>query len=89
MEVQQQIEPSSHVWMSISRKGFFVQHLSEIYFVVQVLLTLNKPKNGVECPFLVLHAAELGIDTKVHKFDMLATTYIKTISVKCLDITGL
>ncbi|XP_060797783.1 intermembrane lipid transfer protein VPS13C isoform X2 [Neoarius graeffei] len=57
--------------------------------IIEVLLTLNKPKNGVECPFLVLHAAELGIDTKVHKFDMLATTYIKTISVKCPDIPDL
>ncbi|KAG7327785.1 hypothetical protein KOW79_009391 [Hemibagrus wyckioides] len=54
--------------------------------IMEVLLTLNKPKNGVESQFLVLHAAELGIDTKVHKFDMMATTYIKTISVKCPDI---
>ncbi|KAK3562082.1 hypothetical protein QTP86_027175 [Hemibagrus guttatus] len=54
--------------------------------IMEVLLTLNKPKNGVESPFLVFHAAELGIDTKVHKFDMMATTYIKTISVKCPDI---
>ncbi|TSM20261.1 Vacuolar protein sorting-associated protein 13C [Bagarius yarrelli] len=56
--------------------------------IMEVLLTLKKPKNGVESPFLVLQAAELGIDTKVHKFDMMATTYIKTISVKCPNIQG-
>ncbi|KAF7703592.1 hypothetical protein HF521_022599 [Silurus meridionalis] len=57
--------------------------------IMEVLLTLCKPKNGIECPFLVLTAAELGIDTIVHSFDMQATTYIKTISVKCPDISDI
>ncbi|KAI2662683.1 Vacuolar protein sorting-associated protein 13C [Labeo rohita] len=50
-----------------------------------VMLKLKKSKNGKECPFLVLHAAQLGINTKVRKYDMEATTYIKTISMKCLE----
>ncbi|XP_062868929.1 intermembrane lipid transfer protein VPS13C isoform X1 [Trichomycterus rosablanca] len=53
--------------------------------IMEVLLTLKKPKYGTESPFLVLHAAQLGIDTTVHKYDMLATMYIKSISVKCLE----
>ncbi|XP_066503943.1 intermembrane lipid transfer protein VPS13C isoform X2 [Hoplias malabaricus] len=53
--------------------------------IMEVMMTLKKPKNGIECPFLVLHAAQLGVQTEVHKFDMEATTYIKTISMKCLE----
>lgn len=56
---------------------------------LQVMLKLKKSKNGKECPFLVLHVAQLGIDTKVRKYDMEATTYIKTISMKSLEFTGL
>uniref|UniRef100_A0A8C1KKI0 Vacuolar protein sorting 13 homolog C n=1 Tax=Cyprinus carpio TaxID=7962 RepID=A0A8C1KKI0_CYPCA len=53
--------------------------------IKEVMLKLKKSKNGKECPFLVLHVAQLGIDTKVRKYDMEATTYIKTISMKCLE----
>ncbi|GAA6110095.1 vacuolar protein sorting-associated protein 13C isoform X2 [Tachysurus ichikawai] len=80
------VETESHPAIT---SGSFVENVVIVllkFEIMEVLLTLNKPKNGVESPFLVLHAAELGIDTKVHKFDMLATTYIKTISVKCPDI---
>uniref|UniRef100_UPI0037E99E70 intermembrane lipid transfer protein VPS13C n=1 Tax=Semicossyphus pulcher TaxID=241346 RepID=UPI0037E99E70 len=51
----------------------------------EVLLTLKKPKEHKESPFLVFHVAQLGIDTKVRKYDMCATTYIKKITMKCLE----
>ncbi|XP_053369844.1 intermembrane lipid transfer protein VPS13C isoform X1 [Clarias gariepinus] len=82
-------ETQSHPVMSSGTTSENVVNVLLKFEIMEVLLTLNKPKNGVECPFLVLHAAELGIDTKVHEFDMLATTYIKTISVKCPDIPDL
>ncbi|XP_060923538.1 intermembrane lipid transfer protein VPS13C isoform X1 [Limanda limanda] len=53
--------------------------------IKEVLLTLKKPGDQTETPFLVLHAAHLGIDTKVRKYDMCATTYIKKITMKCLE----
>ncbi|KAM9860925.1 intermembrane lipid transfer protein VPS13C [Aulostomus maculatus] len=51
--------------------------------IKEVLLTLKKPKDQKESPFLVFHVSHLGIDTKVRKYDMCATTYIKTIALKC------
>ncbi|XP_034470795.1 vacuolar protein sorting-associated protein 13C isoform X1 [Hippoglossus hippoglossus] len=53
--------------------------------IKEVLLTLKKPREKTETPFLVLHVAQLGIDTKVRKYDMCATTYIKKITMKCLE----
>ncbi|XP_062245681.1 intermembrane lipid transfer protein VPS13C isoform X2 [Platichthys flesus] len=53
--------------------------------IKEVLLTLKKPREKTETPFLVLHAAHLGIDTKVRKYDMCASTYIKKITMKCLE----
>uniref|UniRef100_A0A8C4NUD4 Vacuolar protein sorting-associated protein 13C n=1 Tax=Dicentrarchus labrax TaxID=13489 RepID=A0A8C4NUD4_DICLA len=53
--------------------------------IKEVLLTLKKPREQKELPFLVLHVAHLGIDTKVRKYDMCATTYINKITMKCLD----
>ncbi|XP_041649214.1 vacuolar protein sorting-associated protein 13C isoform X2 [Cheilinus undulatus] len=49
----------------------------------QVLLTLKKPIEKKESPFLVFHVAQLGIDTKVRKYDMCASTYIKKITLEC------
>ncbi|XP_075873846.1 intermembrane lipid transfer protein VPS13C isoform X3 [Nelusetta ayraudi] len=48
--------------------------------IQEVLLTLKKQQ---EKPFLVLQVSHLGIDTKVRKYDMCATTYIRKIGVKC------
>uniref|UniRef100_A0A8P4GHH0 Vacuolar protein sorting-associated protein 13C n=1 Tax=Dicentrarchus labrax TaxID=13489 RepID=A0A8P4GHH0_DICLA len=42
-------------------------------FLFKVLLTLKKPREQKELPFLVLHVAHLGIDTKVRKYDMCVT----------------
>ncbi|KAJ0001755.1 hypothetical protein NQD34_001551 [Periophthalmus magnuspinnatus] len=53
--------------------------------IKEMKLTLKKPKNLVETPFLVLHAAQLGIDTKVRKYDTCATVYIREITVNCLE----
>ncbi|XP_057184501.1 intermembrane lipid transfer protein VPS13C-like, partial [Triplophysa rosa] len=55
--------------------------------IKEVMLKLKKSTNKKECPFLILHVAQLGIDTKVRKYDMEATTYIKTISMKCLEFS--
>ncbi|XP_040904460.1 vacuolar protein sorting-associated protein 13C isoform X1 [Toxotes jaculatrix] len=53
--------------------------------IKEVLLTLKKPREQKESPFLVFQAAHLGIDTKVRKYDMCATLYINKISMKCLE----
>ncbi|XP_050931802.1 LOW QUALITY PROTEIN: intermembrane lipid transfer protein VPS13C [Lates calcarifer] len=53
--------------------------------IKEVLLTLKKPREQKESPFLVFHVAHLGIDTKVRKYDMCATMYIKKIAMKCLE----
>ncbi|XP_041804195.1 vacuolar protein sorting-associated protein 13C isoform X2 [Chelmon rostratus] len=58
-------------------------HLS--FEIKELLLTLKKPKEQKESPFLVFHVAHLGIDTKVRKYDMCATTYINKITMKCLE----
>ncbi|KAG7254044.1 hypothetical protein CRUP_006971, partial [Coryphaenoides rupestris] len=52
-----------------------------------VILKLTKLQGKKESAFLVLHMTHLGIDTKVRKCDIGATTYIKNISVKCLEFT--
>lgn len=57
-------------------------------FLCKVLLTLKKPREQKELPFLVFQIAQLGIDTKVRKYDMCATTYIKKITMKCLEFKG-
>lgn len=57
-------------------------------FLFKLLLTLKKPKEQKESPFLVFHVAHLGIDTKVRKYDMCATTYINKITMKCLEFKG-
>uniref|UniRef100_A0A8C5FI68 Vacuolar protein sorting 13 homolog C n=1 Tax=Gadus morhua TaxID=8049 RepID=A0A8C5FI68_GADMO len=60
-----------------------------ISFPSSVVVTLTKSQEQKEKAFLVFHMAQLGIDTKVRKSDMCATTYIKKISMKCLEFTGL
>ncbi|XP_029354917.1 vacuolar protein sorting-associated protein 13C isoform X2 [Echeneis naucrates] len=51
----------------------------------EVLLNLKKPIEQRESSFLVFHIAQLGIDTKVRKYDMCATMYIKEVAMKCLE----
>ncbi|TRY56689.1 hypothetical protein DNTS_012966 [Danionella cerebrum] len=53
--------------------------------IKEVMLRLKKSTGGDESTFLVLHVAQLGIDTKVRNYDMEATTYIKSMSMKCLE----
>lgn len=55
---------------------------------LKVLLTLKKPKEQKESPFLVFHVAHMGINTKVRKYDMSAATYIRKIALKCLEFKG-
>uniref|UniRef100_A0A3B4TYL0 Vacuolar protein sorting 13 homolog C n=1 Tax=Seriola dumerili TaxID=41447 RepID=A0A3B4TYL0_SERDU len=56
--------------------------------IKEVLLTLKKPIEQKESPFLLFHIAHLGIDTKVRKYDMCATTYINKITMKCLEFNS-
>ncbi|KAK2854371.1 hypothetical protein Q5P01_007032 [Channa striata] len=56
--------------------------------IKEVLLTLNKPRE-TESPFLVFHVAQLGIDTELRKYDMCAKTYIRKITMKCLEFKDL
>ncbi|XP_042337667.1 vacuolar protein sorting-associated protein 13C-like, partial [Plectropomus leopardus] len=51
--------------------------------IKEVLLTLKKPGEQKEIPFLVLEVAHLGINTKVRKYDICATTFINKITMKC------
>lgn len=53
--------------------------------IKEVLLTLKKPREQEDSPFLVFQIAHLGIDTKVRKYDMCATAYIKKITMRCLE----
>ncbi|XP_071346078.1 intermembrane lipid transfer protein VPS13C isoform X2 [Trachinotus anak] len=53
--------------------------------IKEVLLTLKKPMEQKESPFLVFNIAHLGINTKVRKYDMCATIYINKITMKCLE----
>ncbi|XP_039984071.1 vacuolar protein sorting-associated protein 13C [Xiphias gladius] len=53
--------------------------------IKEVLLTLKKPREQKESPFLVFHVAHLGIDTKVRKYEMCATMYINKITMRCLE----
>uniref|UniRef100_A0A673Z765 Vacuolar protein sorting 13 homolog C n=1 Tax=Salmo trutta TaxID=8032 RepID=A0A673Z765_SALTR len=56
--------------------------------IKEVVLKLKKSRSDQkESPFLVLHVAQLGIHTNVRKYDMVATTYIKKISMKCLEFS--
>ncbi|XP_066557958.1 intermembrane lipid transfer protein VPS13C isoform X2 [Amia ocellicauda] len=55
--------------------------------IKEVLVKLKKPINQKQSPFLVLHVAQVGIDTRVRSYDMCATTYLKKISMKCLEFT--
>ncbi|XP_072517256.1 intermembrane lipid transfer protein VPS13C isoform X4 [Salminus brasiliensis] len=69
-------------------KGKFSENVVSVllnFEIMEVMMTLKKTEKGNECPFLVLHANQLGVHTKVHKYDMQVTTYIKTISMKCLE----
>ncbi|KAM7405560.1 hypothetical protein PAMP_000001 [Pampus punctatissimus] len=52
--------------------------------IKEVLLMLKKPREQ-ESPFLVFHVGHLGINAKVRKYDMCATTYINKITMTCLE----
>ncbi|XP_068617083.1 intermembrane lipid transfer protein VPS13C [Brachionichthys hirsutus] len=53
--------------------------------IKEVLLTLKKPGERTESPFLLFHVDLLGVDTKLRKYDLCATTYIKKITMTCLE----
>ncbi|XP_027870643.1 vacuolar protein sorting-associated protein 13C isoform X9 [Xiphophorus couchianus] len=53
--------------------------------VKEVLLSLKKSPDQQEAPFLVFQLDQLGIHTKVRRFDLCATTYIRQVSMKSLE----
>ncbi|XP_043958536.1 vacuolar protein sorting-associated protein 13C isoform X2 [Gambusia affinis] len=53
--------------------------------VKEVLLSLKKRSDQREAPFLVFQLDQLGIHTKVRRFDLCATTYIRQVSMKSLE----
>lgn len=62
--------------------------LSRRCFLSKASLSLKKLREQEEEPFLILHVTHLGIDVKVHKFDLCATTYIKEVTMKSLEFKG-
>uniref|UniRef100_A0A3Q2G8Y9 Vacuolar protein sorting 13 homolog C n=1 Tax=Cyprinodon variegatus TaxID=28743 RepID=A0A3Q2G8Y9_CYPVA len=58
------------------------------WFLLQVLLSLKKRIKLEEAPFLVFQLDQLGIDAKVRKYDLSATTYIRQVSMKSLEFKG-
>lgn len=58
------------------------------WFLSKALLTLKKLREREEFPFLVFHVTHVGIDIRVRKFDMCATTYIKEVTMKSLEFKG-
>ncbi|XP_051973520.1 intermembrane lipid transfer protein VPS13C-like [Xyrauchen texanus] len=89
-ELQEALSSGTGCQPAITNGAFSENVVSVLlnFEIKEVMLKLKKSKNGKsgeECPFLILNAALLGIDTKVRKYDMEATTYIKTISMKCLE----
>ncbi|KAM8893527.1 intermembrane lipid transfer protein VPS13C isoform 2-T2 [Spinachia spinachia] len=53
--------------------------------IKELLLTLKKPTGQQDSPFLVFHVAQLGINTKVRKYDMCATAFVNKVTMKCLE----
>ncbi|XP_062417927.1 intermembrane lipid transfer protein VPS13C isoform X7 [Pungitius pungitius] len=53
--------------------------------IKELLLTLKKPGEQQDSPFLVFHVAQLGINSKVRKYDMCATTFVNKVTMKCLE----
>lgn len=51
-------------------------------------MRLKKPKEQNASEFVVLQIAQLGIDAKVRKYDLCATTYINKIIMKCPEFKG-
>ncbi|XP_037835905.1 vacuolar protein sorting-associated protein 13C isoform X2 [Kryptolebias marmoratus] len=60
-------------------------HVLLNFEVKEVLLSLKKPMEQKESPFLVFLLHHLGMNTKVRKYDMCATTFIKKVSMKCME----
>ncbi|KAM8876931.1 intermembrane lipid transfer protein VPS13C isoform 3-T3 [Synchiropus picturatus] len=53
--------------------------------ITEVALTLKKLRKEDEVPFLDFHVTQLGIDTKIRKYDMCATSYIRQMELKSLE----
>uniref|UniRef100_A0A4W6CPA1 Vacuolar protein sorting 13 homolog C n=1 Tax=Lates calcarifer TaxID=8187 RepID=A0A4W6CPA1_LATCA len=91
MDVKRQVAQGKLTLMIHPTNGVLTENTINVllnFEIKEVLLTLKKPREQKESPFLVFHVAHLGIDTKVRKYDMCATMYIKKIAMKCLEFKG-
>ncbi|CAL8243628.1 unnamed protein product [Lota lota] len=87
---EQQVEPVSLPVLPGVTNGALEENTLNVllnFEIKEVVLKLTKSQEQKESAFLVFHMAHLGIDTKVRKSDMCATTYIKKISMRCLEFT--
>lgn len=55
---------------------------------LKVLLTLKKPGLDDQSAFLAFHVTQLGLDTKVRKFDLCAAAYIRELDLSCPEFKG-
>lgn len=53
-----------------------------------MVLKLKKVQGQTELPFLVLYVDQFGTDARMRQYDMSAVTYIKKITLKCLEFSG-
>uniref|UniRef100_A0A3B3RA21 Vacuolar protein sorting 13 homolog C n=1 Tax=Paramormyrops kingsleyae TaxID=1676925 RepID=A0A3B3RA21_9TELE len=56
--------------------------------IKEVVLKLKKVQGQTELPFLVLYVDHFGTDARMRQYDMSAVTYIKKITLKCLEFSG-
>ncbi|XP_072574266.1 intermembrane lipid transfer protein VPS13C isoform X2 [Paramormyrops kingsleyae] len=55
--------------------------------IKEVVLKLKKVQGQTELPFLVLYVDHFGTDARMRQYDMSAVTYIKKITLKCLEFS--
>ncbi|XP_041037247.1 vacuolar protein sorting-associated protein 13C isoform X5 [Carcharodon carcharias] len=53
--------------------------------IKEVVVELTKQINKQKSSFLVFHVVQLGSETKVRKYDLTATAYLKKISLNCCE----
>ncbi|KAJ3592882.1 hypothetical protein NHX12_005220, partial [Muraenolepis orangiensis] len=87
---EEQTEPVPPGSQPVGTNGALEENTTNVllnFEIKEVVLKLTKSRGQKESAFLVLHMSQLGIDTRVRRSDLCATTYIKNISMKCLEFT--
>ncbi|XP_078056331.1 intermembrane lipid transfer protein VPS13C isoform X2 [Mustelus asterias] len=55
--------------------------------IKEVVIELTKQINKQQSSFLIFHVVQLGTETKVRKYDLSATAYLKKIALNCCEFT--